>query len=182
MPTKRTEYQYKYDKDNTKQYRLKLNTTHDQDIIKHLDSMDNKQGYIKSLIRQDMQHKEQPHNPGTIGTGFYCTAKGDRPHDHGKGGTIYHACLLIAICSIYVPQRSDHTCQHSQILSANMCPRCLAFPNPAAQPVKRKLYTLFRIVYNSISVPKIQFFGHIPNKPFICKAFRVLTGIDKCKC
>lgn len=58
MPTKRTEYQYKYDKDNTKQYRLKLNITHDQDIIKHLDSMDNKQGYIKSLIRQDMQHKE----------------------------------------------------------------------------------------------------------------------------
>lgn len=59
MPTKRTEYQYKYDKNNTKQYRLKLNVTHDRDIIERLDALTNKQGYIKDLIRADIaKHKE----------------------------------------------------------------------------------------------------------------------------
>ena len=54
MPTKRTEYQYKYDKDNTKQIRLKLNLNHDKDILDRLDTVPNKQGYIKALIRADI--------------------------------------------------------------------------------------------------------------------------------
>ena len=44
----------KYDKLNTKQVVLKLNKKTDADILKHLDSLDNKQGYIKKLIRKDI--------------------------------------------------------------------------------------------------------------------------------
>lgn len=45
----------KYDKANTKAVYLKLNTSTDADILKHLDEVDNKQGYIKELIRADMK-------------------------------------------------------------------------------------------------------------------------------
>lgn len=45
--------QEKYDKANTVQVRLKLNKKTDADIIEKLDSVDNKQGYIKTLIRKD---------------------------------------------------------------------------------------------------------------------------------
>lgn len=47
------EAQERYDKDNTIQIRLKLNKKTDADIIEKLDSVDNKQGYIKRLIRED---------------------------------------------------------------------------------------------------------------------------------
>ena len=47
--------QYKYDKDNTKQIVLKLNLTSDADILAMLDSQPNKQGYIKSLVRNDIR-------------------------------------------------------------------------------------------------------------------------------
>lgn len=42
----------KYDKNNTKGIYLKLNTTTDSDIIKHLETIENVQGYIKALIRE----------------------------------------------------------------------------------------------------------------------------------
>lgn len=45
----------KYDAQNTKQVMLKLNKVTDADILEHLDSIDNRQGYIKRLIRQDMK-------------------------------------------------------------------------------------------------------------------------------
>ena len=45
----------KYDLTNTVQIKMKLNRTTDADIIGHLDQIENKQGYIKSLIRQDMK-------------------------------------------------------------------------------------------------------------------------------
>ena len=45
----------KYDAQNTMQIKLKLNTKTDADIIQKLASVDNKQGYIKALIRQDIQ-------------------------------------------------------------------------------------------------------------------------------
>lgn len=45
--------QEKYDKANTVQVRLKLNIKTDADIIKKLEQVDNKQGYIKALIRAD---------------------------------------------------------------------------------------------------------------------------------
>ena len=45
----------KYDKEHTKGIYLKLNIKTDEDIIKYLESKDNIQGYIKSLIRNDIK-------------------------------------------------------------------------------------------------------------------------------
>ena len=53
---KRRSYQSKWCKDNTKGIYLKLTKTTDADIIRWLDSMPNKQGYIKLLIRADIKH------------------------------------------------------------------------------------------------------------------------------
>ena len=44
----------KYQRANTRQVQLKLNIKYDQDILAKLDIVDNKQGYIKELIRQDI--------------------------------------------------------------------------------------------------------------------------------
>ena len=44
----------KYDKANTKGIYLKLNKNTDADIIERLDEIENVQGYIKTLIRKDM--------------------------------------------------------------------------------------------------------------------------------
>lgn len=46
--------QMKYDAKATKQIKLKLNLTSDKDILDKLDQVDNKQGYIKELIRKDI--------------------------------------------------------------------------------------------------------------------------------
>jgi hypothetical protein len=45
---------YKYDKENTTQIRLKLNNKTDRDILAKLDTVQSKQGYIKALIRADL--------------------------------------------------------------------------------------------------------------------------------
>ena len=50
--------QYKYDKANTQQVMLKLNKSSDADILMKLKSIDNRQGYIKELVRKDMQQKD----------------------------------------------------------------------------------------------------------------------------
>lgn len=47
----------KYDKENTKRVFIKLNKNTDKDILDHLDSIQNKQGYIKELIRKDMKQQ-----------------------------------------------------------------------------------------------------------------------------
>lgn len=44
----------KYNANNVKQIKMNLNKKTDADIIKHLEHVDNVQGYIKDLIRQDM--------------------------------------------------------------------------------------------------------------------------------
>ena len=46
---------YKYDKANTRQIHLKLNRRTDEDVLEKLDSVPNKQGYIKQLIRADLK-------------------------------------------------------------------------------------------------------------------------------
>ncbi len=46
----------KYDAINTRQIKLKLNKKTDADILAKLDSEDNVQGYIKTLIRKDIDH------------------------------------------------------------------------------------------------------------------------------
>lgn len=51
--------QAKYDKANTTQVRMKLNLKTDADILEKLDSVGNKQGYIKALIRADIEAQKQ---------------------------------------------------------------------------------------------------------------------------
>ena len=46
--------QERYDAKNTKQIRLKLNLKTDADILEHLSKVGNMQGYIKELIRADI--------------------------------------------------------------------------------------------------------------------------------
>lgn len=43
-----------YNQEHTKQVKLALNLKTDADIIQHLESIPNMQGYIKKLIREDM--------------------------------------------------------------------------------------------------------------------------------
>lgn len=48
----------RYDAAHTRQIKLKLNLKTDADILKKLDSVENKQGYIKELIRKDMKAQD----------------------------------------------------------------------------------------------------------------------------
>ena len=52
---KRETPQARYDRLNTKTYRLKVMKTTEADIIEKLDSVPNKAGYIKALIRADIE-------------------------------------------------------------------------------------------------------------------------------
>lgn len=45
----------KYNKENTRNVVLHLNITTDKDILDHLERKDNKTGYIKDLIRDDIR-------------------------------------------------------------------------------------------------------------------------------
>ncbi len=51
---KRQAYQSKYCKEHTKGLYIKLSKSTDADIISWLSDQNNKQGYIKDLIRADM--------------------------------------------------------------------------------------------------------------------------------
>lgn len=59
MPEKKT-YQSKlnWDKEHTKQIKAKLNYNTDADIIEHLKNIDNVAGYLKDLIRRDMEERK----------------------------------------------------------------------------------------------------------------------------
>ena len=48
----------KFNKANTKMVSLRLNYNTDADIIQKLDEVDSKMGYIKELIRKDLQTKK----------------------------------------------------------------------------------------------------------------------------
>ena len=58
MPYKRVENrrkaQSKWIRENTKGFYIRLNKSTDQDIIDHLAKLENKQGYVKDLIRMDI--------------------------------------------------------------------------------------------------------------------------------
>lgn len=45
----------RWDKENTVVITMKLNKNQDADIIDKLNSVDNKQGYLKELIRADIK-------------------------------------------------------------------------------------------------------------------------------
>ena len=47
--------QRRYDARNTRQVHLKLNRHTDKDVLGKLDSVPSKQGYIKRLIREDLE-------------------------------------------------------------------------------------------------------------------------------
>jgi hypothetical protein len=48
----------RYDKEKTKMYAIKVVKTTEGDIIEKLDSVPNKSGYIKSLIRKDIKNEK----------------------------------------------------------------------------------------------------------------------------
>ena len=56
---KATKEQIKYidewQKENLKRITIKLNKHTDADILEYLDGLDNRQGYLKALIREDME-------------------------------------------------------------------------------------------------------------------------------
>ncbi len=52
------EYIKQYRKENVTRVSVILSRIHDQDIIKHLEPMESKSGYIKDLIRADIQKGE----------------------------------------------------------------------------------------------------------------------------
>lgn len=58
MGNKHTESQRKFDKKNCRIFFLRLNKKTDADCIEKLESVPNKQGYIKKLIRDDMEEKQ----------------------------------------------------------------------------------------------------------------------------
>lgn len=49
----------RYDKANTKMYAIKVIKTTESDIIDKLESVPNKSGYIKSLIRKDIEEYDK---------------------------------------------------------------------------------------------------------------------------
>lgn len=49
--------QEKYDKLNTVKVLLKLNKKTDADVLARLEEVENKQGYIKRLIREDIRRE-----------------------------------------------------------------------------------------------------------------------------
>ena len=49
----------KFNKANTKCVNIRLNYKTDADIIKKLDEVESKMGYIKDLIRKDMQAQKK---------------------------------------------------------------------------------------------------------------------------
>ena len=55
---KRRENQSKWIRKNTKGFYIRLSLEKDADIIELLASKDNKQGYVKNLIRSDMVYSE----------------------------------------------------------------------------------------------------------------------------
>lgn len=53
-----TKYSMKYDNANTKSYKFKFNLVTDADIIAFLETLENKQGTIKRLIREEIERSQ----------------------------------------------------------------------------------------------------------------------------
>ena len=49
----------KYDKANTMTFAIKLNRTTDAELIRQLEEVENNQGYIKQLIREDVERRKE---------------------------------------------------------------------------------------------------------------------------
>ena len=53
-----TEYMAQYEKENLRQIRLKINRKTEPELLAWIEKQDNIQGYIKELIRKDMEQAE----------------------------------------------------------------------------------------------------------------------------
>lgn len=58
MAFTRTEIQSRYDSKNRKSFAIKLNYNYDMDIIEKLDAVESMNGYIKQLIREDINREK----------------------------------------------------------------------------------------------------------------------------
>ena len=58
-PIKQMAKAMEYQKANVKQLKLDLNKVYDADIIEYLATLENRSGYLKQLIRDDMKTKIQ---------------------------------------------------------------------------------------------------------------------------
>ena len=63
--------QQKYDKENTKTYAVKVMKDTEPDIYEKLESIDNKAGYIKKLIRKDIAANSEDLTDGETGMTNY---------------------------------------------------------------------------------------------------------------
>lgn len=59
MAFDQAKYVDQYQRENIQRVVVKLNRTHDADILEHLETKINKQGYIKALIRADIEKGEK---------------------------------------------------------------------------------------------------------------------------
>lgn len=50
--------QRRYELANLKTYTFRLNIRHDADVIAEIEKQDNKQGYVKALIRDDIERSK----------------------------------------------------------------------------------------------------------------------------
>lgn len=57
MQNKKAAYNAKYNRANTKQVKIHLNVKTDSDILEHLATVPNTAGYLKALIRNDINNK-----------------------------------------------------------------------------------------------------------------------------
>lgn len=59
MSDARSRANAKFNKLHTTMFGIRLHNRNDKDIIDHLRAQENKQGYIKKLIRADMQKEQE---------------------------------------------------------------------------------------------------------------------------
>ena len=64
------EYMKNYEKENLRQIRLKINRKTEQDLLAWIEKQRNIQGYIKQLIREDME--KEPLQAELRGTQWFC--------------------------------------------------------------------------------------------------------------
>ena len=55
MSRKQVEASSRYNKNTTKSYAFRLNITYDKDLIEFLESLENKSGWFKEVIRREMK-------------------------------------------------------------------------------------------------------------------------------
>ena len=64
------EYLNQYEKENIRQIKLKLNRKTEPELIEWIEKQENIQGYIKRLIREDMEN--QPKQAELRGNEYWC--------------------------------------------------------------------------------------------------------------